>query len=291
MANPLAVNIPATEEIAMKLATEASEAAFDPSNRFLFTHGASVTNKTQQNQESSGAGACITYKQANHDSWHTKHFSLGYCATGDDEAGLVAISRCLSLVSSDLLRAPNQQRAPKITVFTHYQDALRTIDGARNIGSITRHQGTLRSISSTHYIDSTTEQVQATPALLEVVKKSRFLCRKLGAKLELQWMPHHATAERYRLAEAAALSQTLPVSKTLPCLQRLRQDQNIKSSHHAYHRRELVHKRRSYRGRPSPLARQATLASSTTQQPQPESRHLIVENLRNLRISDDSSTI
>ncbi|KAG6362340.1 hypothetical protein INS49_010570 [Diaporthe citri] len=228
------VNIANTEEIAMKLATEASEAAFDPTRRFFSTHGAT------------GRG---------------------------DEAGLLAISRCLSLAATDLLRTPYQQRAPKITVFTHYKDALRRLEGARGI-------------STSQHTDSTTEQVQATPALVEVIKKSRFLCRKLGARLELQWMPHHATdTERHRQAEAAPTSQKpMPASKTLPSFQRLRRDQNLTSSQRAFHRRELAHQRRSCRGQPSPLARQANSASSTEQQAQAEPRHLIVENLRELRI-------
>ena len=69
--NLFAVNIPATEEIAIKIASEASTAVFDPSNRLFFA------NKTQENKHSSAAGG---------------------------EAGLIAISRCLSLVTSDLLR-------------------------------------------------------------------------------------------------------------------------------------------------------------------------------------------
>lgn len=252
-----AVHIPATEELAIKLASEASEAAFDPSNRFFFTDDANVANKTEQNKDSS-------------------------------DAGLLAIARCLSLAATNLLRSPNQQRAPKITVFTHHQDALRRINGARNIGS-TQRQCPQRSISTHHHIDSTTEQVQATPALLEVVKKSRFLCRKLGAKVTLQWMPYHATAERYRPAETAT-SQILPAS-ILPSFQRLRQDKTLTPSQRAYHRRELVRVRRSNCGRPSPLAQQATSVSDTTEPTQAETRHLMIEELRNLRISDERSII
>lgn len=244
----------------MKLASEASEAAYDPCNRFFFADDVSVTNKTEQNKDS--------------------------CA-----AGLLAIARCLSLAATNLLRSPNQQRAPQITVFTHHQDALRKVNEARNIGSVTRHQYPRRSISTPYHINSTTEQVQATPALLEVVKRSRFLCRKLGAKVTLQWLPHYATAERCRLAEAATKSQILPTSRTLPSLQRLRQDKALTPSQRAYHRREFVRVRGSDCCRSSPLAQQATSASDTTEQTQAEYRHLMVEELHNLRISDDRSVV
>lgn len=244
----------------MQLASEASEAAYDPSNQFFFADDVSVTNKTEQNKDS--------------------------CA-----AGLLAIARCLSLAATNLLCSPNQQRAPQITVFTHHQGALRKINEARNIGSVTRNQCPRRSSSTPRQIDSTIQQVQATPALLEVVKRSRFLCRKLGAKVTLQWTPYHAAAERHRLAETATTSQVLPASKSLPSFQRLRQDKTLTPSQRAYNRRELVRVRGSNCGRPSPLAQQAISSSDTTEQTQAETRHLLVEELHNLRISDDRSVV
>lgn len=197
---------------------------------------------------------------------------------------MIAISRCLSLVTSDLLRAPNKQRAaPKITILTHCQDALRRLDRARHSRSIARQQ-CRRSISRPHSTDSTTQQVQATPALVDVVKKSRFLRRKLGIKLTLQWLPHHATAERHGVAEAAMTRPALSIPKTQASFQSLRRVQNLEPSHRAYLRRELAHARRACHGGPSLVDQLSTSASPAPEQTQAGSPRLIVEYLRDLRI-------
>lgn len=274
--------------MAMRLSIEASTAAVDPSQRLFFIYDTRPTYDAQQGQLSPPAGAAVIYKQAtaNNDSWRVTDLKLSYSGTGRaDEAGLLSISTCLSVATMGL-RTRNQRGTPKITIFTHFQDALRTIDAARL-------QRSLGNTSTSHHTDCPTEQVQATPALLEVFKRSRFLCRKFGATITLQWMPHTATVERHRLAEAAAAAtnRRLPTSRALPSSQRPRRDQDLRPSQRSYHRRELGRMRGSNWDRPSPVAQQVTSASTTAQQAQAESRDRIVEDLGNLRVSDDQSMV
>ncbi|KAI3391466.1 hypothetical protein diail_7330 [Diaporthe ilicicola] len=194
------INIPATEEKAIQTAAEASQAAFDPSNRFFFTYGASVADKSQANEESAAhkhemkrlAGASVIYKQPtaedNNGKWRGMQYGLGHCeTTSGAEAGFVAISKCLSIATKEIRDAHDQlkEAIPKVTIFTHDQDAIHKISRVR-------------------YIDTTKEHSDATPALLEVVKKSQRLHYHHGVDIELNWIPHHTAVEGNRLAEAAA---------------------------------------------------------------------------------------
>lgn len=197
------INIPATEEKAIETATEASEAAFDPCNRFFFTYGASVADKTQEKTHDKNrlAAAAVIYKRPsakNNISWGGMQYELGHCyTTSGAEAGLVAISKCLSLATQEIRSAQHQETAPKITIFTHYEDAISRIDKAR-------------------YMDSTKDHSEATPAVREIVKKSQRLRDRHGAVIELNWIPRHAKVEGNRFAEyaarKAAASQTLPAA-------------------------------------------------------------------------------
>ncbi|KAK2595706.1 hypothetical protein N8I77_013731 [Diaporthe amygdali] len=186
------LNQPATEEKASKLATEASEAASDPSNRVSSTSGASVADKTPQihshssnNQDEkrlAGARVSVVCKEDN--GGHITQFSVSYCQTTSGAgAGLTTISISLTLAAKDILLAQNQETAIKI--FTPYKDALHIN-------------------CNICFIDSTTEQVLATQAFKEVINKSGYHCQQLDANTKLRWMPHHATVEGNRLAEAAA---------------------------------------------------------------------------------------
>ncbi|KAL1872709.1 hypothetical protein Daus18300_004255 [Diaporthe australafricana] len=196
------INIPATEAKAIETAAEASEAAFDPSNRFFFTYGASVADKTQDKTHDKNrlAAAAVIYKRPsakdNNANWGGMQYELGHCdTTSGAEAGLVAISKCLSLATQELRSTQHQETAPKITIFTHYEDAITSIDRVR-------------------YLDSTKGYSEASAPLLEIVKKSRRLRDRHGVDIQLNWIPRHADVEGNRFAESAArkaaASQTPP---------------------------------------------------------------------------------
>ncbi|KKY29332.1 hypothetical protein UCDDA912_g10744 [Diaporthe ampelina] len=203
------INVPATEEKAIKTATEASEATFDPSNRVFFTYGATVANKqakeetvTKKHEMKRLAGAAVIYKKPtannNDGSWCGRQWELGHCeTTSGAEAGFIAISKCLSIAAQEICGAQDQDMAPIITIFTHDQDAINKISRVR-------------------YIDSTKECSDATPVLLDIVKKSQKLRNDFGAIIELNVIPRHANVEGNRLAEAAArraaTTQNLPAA-------------------------------------------------------------------------------
>lgn len=192
-----AINVPATEEKAIEIATEASEAAFDSSNLFFFTHGSSVPHKTTQPKEETSpkhemkrfAGAAVIFKQPaadNTSSWRGRQWGLGHCeTTSGAEAGFFAISKCLTLAAEHLHHAQQQDTEPTVTIFVHDQDEINKISRVR-------------------YIDSTTECSDATPVLLDIVKKSRKLRDNFGAAIELYCIPKHAAVRGNQLAEAAA---------------------------------------------------------------------------------------
>lgn len=192
-----AINVPATEEKAIEIATEASEAAFDSSNLSFFTHGSSVPNKdTQPKEETSPkhetkrlAGAAVIFKQPavnNTSSWRGRQWGLGHCETTNGaEAGLFAISKSLTLAAEQLHHAQLQDTEPTVTIFAHDQDEINKISRVR-------------------YIDSTKDSSDATPVLLDIVKKSRKLRDNFGAAIELYCIPKHAVVRGNQLAEAAA---------------------------------------------------------------------------------------
>lgn len=198
------LNHQATEEKAVKLATEASEAAFDPSNLFFFTYGASVKNEgtstNKHNWRNRLAGAAVVYKQHTADnvngSWRGRQWELGHCETiSGAEAGFVAISKSLTLAIEQLRHAQQQDAEPTITIFTHNHDEINRISKVR-------------------YIDSTLGHSDAEPVLQEIVKKSQKLRSNFGANVELYCIPWHATMKGNRLAEAAA--QKAAISQDLP---------------------------------------------------------------------------
>lgn len=192
------INVPATEEKAIEIATEASESAFDASNLFFFTHGSSVPSKNTQPKEETSpkhdmkrlAGAAVIFKQpaANNinGSWRGRQWGLGHCeTTSGAEAGFFAISKCLTLAAEHLHHAQPEDTEPTITIFTHDQDEINKISRVR-------------------YIDSTKDHSDATPVLLDIVKKSRKLRDNFGAAIELYCIPRHAAVRGNQLAEAAA---------------------------------------------------------------------------------------
>lgn len=191
-----AINIPATEEKAIEIATEASQAAFDSSNLVFFTHGSSVPSKNTQPKETSPkhetkrlAGAAVIFKQPaadNTSSWRGRQWGLGHCETTNGaEAGFFAISKCLTLAAEHLHHAQHTDTEPTVTIFAHDQDEINKISRVR-------------------YIDSTRECSDATPVLLDIVKKSRKLRDNFGAAIELYCIPKHAAVRGNQLAEAAA---------------------------------------------------------------------------------------
>lgn len=215
------INVPAKAKTLLEIATEASEAAFDPSNRIFFTYGASVLEKRTRlrlGKESSNnhelkrlAGAAAIYKQLSADntkgSWRGKQWTLGHCeTTSEADAELVAISECLSIAAKEFRHAKDQKTAPKITIITHDQDATDTF------GRVC-------------YIDPTKDLPEATPALLEIVKQTHSLRQSVGAVIELHCVPQHAvelklccnsrpmTVKGTKLAEFAARKPT--TTKTL----------------------------------------------------------------------------
>lgn len=191
------INAPATEEKAIKVATEASEAAFDASNLSFFTHGSSVPSQSTPNKEETSpkhkmkrlAGAAVIYKQpaANNTngSWRGRQWGIGHCeSTSGAEAGFFAISKCLTLAAEQLHHA-QPDTEPTITVFTHNFDEINKISRVR-------------------HIDSTKDHSDAAPVLLDIVKKSQKLRNTFGAAIKLYCIPHHAAIEGNRLAESAA---------------------------------------------------------------------------------------
>lgn len=124
------------------------------------------------------AGAAAIYKQpsANNTkgSWRGNQWTLGHCkTTSGADAELVAISECLSIATKELRHAKDQKTAPKITIFTHDQDATDKFGRAC-------------------YIDPTKGLPEATPALLEIVNKTHSLRQSVGAVIELLCVPQHA---------------------------------------------------------------------------------------------------
>lgn len=191
------INAPATEEKTIKVATEASEAAFDASNLSFFTHGSSVPSQSTPTKEETSpkhkmkrlAGAAVIYKQpaANNTngSWRARRWGIGHCeSTNGAEAGFFAISKCLTLAAEQLHHAQPDTK-PTITIFTHHYDEINKISRVR-------------------YSDSTKEQSDTAPVLLDIVKKSQKLRNTFGAAIELYCIPRHAAIEGNRLAEAAA---------------------------------------------------------------------------------------
>lgn len=191
------INAPVTEEKTIKVATEASEAAFDASNLSFFTHGSSVPSQSTPTKEETSpkpkmkrlAGAAVIYKQpaanSTNGSWRGERWGIGHCeSTSGAEAGFFAISKCLTLAAEHLHHA-QPDTEPTITIFTHNYNEIKKI-------------GRLR------YIDSTKEHSDTTPILLDIVKKSQKLRNTFGAAIELYCIPRHAAIEGNRLAEAAA---------------------------------------------------------------------------------------
>lgn len=191
------INAPATEEKAIKVATEASEAAFDTSNLSFFTHGSSVPSQSTPNKEEASskrkmnrlAGAAVIYKQptANNTngSWRGRQWGIGHCeSTSGAEAGFFAISKCLTLAAEHLHYA-QPDTEPTITIFTHNYDEIKKIGRVR-------------------YIDSAKEHSDTAPVLLDIVKKSQKLRNTFGATIELYCIPRHAAVQGNRLAESAA---------------------------------------------------------------------------------------
>lgn len=183
------ISVPTSEETATKTATEASEAAFDPSNLSFFTCGALVATNYHQGL----AAAAATYKQPSsgnkNGSWCGQQWDLGHCElTNSAGAGFVAISRCLSIASQQLIEAQEQlepDARPKITIFAHDADAINKISRVR-------------------YVDYTKERSDAEPVLVDIVKKSQDLSANFDAVIELVCIPRHVAAEGNRLACAAA---------------------------------------------------------------------------------------
>lgn len=182
------ISVPAKAKTPLEIATEASKADFDPSNRIFFTYGASVPEKKtrltlgqvpNKNHELKRlAGAAAIYKQpsANNTkgSWRGQQWTLGHCeTTSEGDAELVAISECLSIAAKELCHAKDQKTAPKITIITHDQDATD------KFGRVC-------------YIDPTKDLPEATPALLEIVKQTHSLRQSVGAVIELLCVPQHA---------------------------------------------------------------------------------------------------
>lgn len=183
------ISVPTTEEKATKTATEASEATFDPSNLSFFTSGGIVATNYHQGL----AAAAVIYKQASsgnkNGSWCGRQWELGHCElTSSAGAGFVAISRCLSIASKQLGEAQDQlepDARPKITIFAHDADAINKISRVR-------------------YMDYTKERSDASPVLVDIVKKSQDLSANFDAVIELVCIPRHVAAEGNRLACAAA---------------------------------------------------------------------------------------
>lgn len=193
------INVLATEEKAIKTATDASNAAFDPSHLFLFTHGASIPSRNTQTQKETPtyqemerlAGAAVICKKptadGNNSSWFGRQWGLGRCNTSSRaEASFFAISKCLTL-AIEYLRgaAPELDAKPTITIFAHDKEQINKIDRVR-------------------YIDSTMMRSDATPVLIEIVRKSQQLHNDFGAAIEIFCIPCHAAVEGNRLAEGAA---------------------------------------------------------------------------------------
>lgn len=204
------INVPATEEKAIEIATEASEADYDASNLIYFTHGSSVPNKNTQSEEETSpkhdmkrlAGAAVIFKQpaANNSngSWRGRQWGLGQCeTTSGAEAGFFAISKCLTLAAEHLHHAQQHDTEPTVTIFAHDQDEINKISRVR-------------------YFDSTTERSDSPPVLLDIVKKAKKLRDNFGAAIELYCIPQHAAVRGNQLAEAAsrkaASHQDLPAA-------------------------------------------------------------------------------
>lgn len=197
------INVLATEEKAIKIATDASNAAFDPSHLFLFTHGASIPSRNTQTQKETPtyqemerlAGAAVICKKptadSNNSSWFGRQWGLGHCnTTSSVEASFFAISKSLTLAIEYLRRVLQQDAKPIITIFAHDQKQINKIDRVR-------------------YIDSTTDRSDPTPVLIEIVKKSQQLHNDFGAAIEIFCIPCHAAVEGNRLAEGAAREAAL----------------------------------------------------------------------------------
>lgn len=191
------INAPATEEKTIKVATEASEAAFDASNLLFFTHGSSVPSQSTPNKEETSpkhkmkrlAGAAVIYKQPatnnTNGSWRGRQWGIGHCeSTSGTEAGFFAISKCLTLAAEHLHHA-QPDTEPTITIFTHNYDEIKKIGRVR-------------------YIDSAKEHSDTMPVLIDIVKKSQKLRNTFGATIELYCIPRHAAVQGNRLAESAA---------------------------------------------------------------------------------------
>lgn len=201
------INVPATEEKAIKIATDASNAAFDPSHLFLFTHGSSIPSRNTKTQKETStnqeverlAGAAVICREpttdGNNSSWFGLQWGLGRCNTSSSaEASFFAISGCLTIAIEYLRRAnPELDAKPTITIFAHDQEQINKIDRVR-------------------YIDSTTERSDATTVLIEIVKKSQQLHNDFGAVIEIFCIPCHAAVEGNRLAEGAAREAALDCS-------------------------------------------------------------------------------